>query len=228
MRHENTDPSNDTRPVAALVIPLFDLWGRGRDGCQVVSLRASFLVCSLLVSTGCAGGLPAVWITDLPLQKEVTRILPGDTLDVQVKDQLKLSGAFPVRTNGTYSQPVVGELKVVGLTEQEAALMLSKNLKGIVVEPLVTISIGQRKAIKIPVLGEVNSVGTVTVELGDGMLQLIAAVGGLGDFANKSQIYVIRRDPRLIRIRFNYDALVGGDRKHVNFALKEGDVVVVK
>ncbi len=185
-------------------------------------------MCSLLVSTGCASGLPSVWITDLPRQKEIVRILPGDTLDIAVKDQLKLSGAFPVRNNGTYAQPVVGELTVAGLTEQEAAAMLSKNLKGIVVQPLVTVSIAKRKAIKIPVLGEVNSVGSATIEMGDGMLQLIAAVGGLGDFANKSQIYVIRREPRLIRIRFDYDALVGGERKHVDFILREGDVVVVK
>ncbi len=92
----------------------------------------------------------------------------------------------------------------------------------------MTVSIAQRKPIQVPVLGEVNAVGVVSVQLGSGMLELVAAVGGLSTFANKSQIYVIRREPRLTRIRFDYDALVGGDRKHVEFRLREGDVVVVK
>lgn len=194
----------------------------------VVSLKTGLFTSLLLLSTGCASSLPSVWITDLPIRTEVVRILAGDTLDVQVKDQQQLSGSFPVRENGSYAQPVVGDLMVVGLTEQEAAQMLSKNLKGIVVNPLVTMSIAQRKPIQIPVLGEVNSVGVVSVQLGAGMLDLVAAVGGLSTFASKSQIYVIRREPRLTRIRFDYDALVGGERKHIEFRLQEGDVVVVK
>ena len=207
---------------------MFDLGLAPRHGSPVVSLKIGLVASALLFSAGCTSSLPSVWITDLPRQKEVVRILPGDSLDVQVKDQLQLSGSFPVRENGTYAQPVVGDLSVVNLTEQEAAQMLSKNLKGIVINPLVTVSIAQRKPIQVPVLGEVNSVGVVSVQLGSGMLELVAAVGGLSTFANKSQIYVIRREPRLTRIRFDYDALVGGDRKHVEFMLKEGDVVVVK
>ena len=61
-----------------------------------------------------------------------------------------------------------------------------------------------------------------------GMLRLLAAVGSITDFASRTGIYVIRREPKLIRIRFDYDALLGGERKHVEFQLKEGDVVVVE
>lgn len=190
--------------------------------------KAVALSTSLWLLAGCSSSLPSVWIKDLPLQKQELRILPGDELDVQVKDQQKLSGKFAVRPNGTYSQPIVGELAVSGLTEPEAAKVLSRSLDGIVVNPLVTISISKRKKISIPVLGEVKNVGVKSIQLGDGMLELMAAVGGLSDFASTSGIYVIRRKPRLIRIRFDYDDLVGGERKHVEFQFKEGDVVVVK
>lgn len=182
----------------------------------------------LALSTGCSSTLPSVWVTDLPLERKERRILAGDELEVRVKDQQKLSGKFIVRENGTYAQPIVGELPVVGLTEAQAAQALSKTLQGIVVDPLVTVTISKRKPIQVPVLGEVKSVGVRKVQLGDGMLELLADVGGLSDFASKSGIYVIRRDPELVRIRFDYDALVGGERKHVEFELKEGDVVVVK
>jgi protein involved in polysaccharide export with SLBB domain len=181
-----------------------------------------------LGGAGCAGTLPSVWVTDLPIQQEETRILVGDELAVEVKDQEKLSGVFLVRGNGTYAQPVVGELPVQGLSEPEAAQLLARLLKGIVVEPRVTVTISKRKAIDVPVLGEVKSVGVVSLPLDSNMHQLLAKVGGLSEFASKTGIYILRKAPKVIRIRFDYDALLGGERHHAEFKLKEGDVLVVK
>ncbi|MCA9555425.1 MAG: polysaccharide biosynthesis/export family protein [Myxococcales bacterium] len=169
-----------------------------------------------------------MWVTDLPIEQDEDKILIGDELAVEVKDQEKLSGLFPVRANGTYAQPVVGEIPVQGLTEPEAAQLLARLLKGIVVEPRVTITINKRKAIDVPVLGEVRSVGVVSLPLDSSMHELLAKVGGLNEFASKSGIYILRKDPKLTRIRFDYDALLGGERHHAEFKLKEGDVLVVK
>ena len=214
--------------LGARGVQTFDLEGRPGDS---EAVRASLPLLSIglsLVASGCASSLPSVWVTDLPLETEVERIVTGDTLEVQVKGQEKLSGSFPVRQNGTFAQPVVGDFPAVGLTEQEVAQALSKALDGIVVNPLVTVSIAKRRPVTIPVLGEVTNVGVVTIELGDGLLDVMALVSGLSDFASRTGIYVIRREPRLVRIRFDYDALLGGERKHVEFKLKEGDVIVVK
>lgn len=194
-------------------------------------MRSNLLLLALgtsLLASGCAASLPSVWVTDYPMSREEARILPGDELDVQVKGQQQLSGRFPVRQNGTYAQPIVGDMPIAGLTEQEAAQALSKALDGTIVNPLVTVSISRRKPIQIPVLGEVRTVGVVTIQLGDGLLDVIAMAQGLTDFASQTGLYVIRREPKLIRIRFDYDALIGGELKHVSFKLKEGDVVVVK
>lgn len=186
------------------------------------------IVAWVALLSGCAANLPYVWVNELPPQDKVERLRSGDTLSVQVKDQKQLSGNFPVRDNGTYLQPLVGDIPVEGLTPREASVQLAKLLKGIVVEPLVAITISKRRPIDVPVLGEVRQGGVIQVTAGSTLIRLMAQVGGLNEFASKTGIYVLRRTPRLVRIRFDYDALVGGERRHMEFEIQEGDVVIVR
>ena len=59
-------------------------------------------------------------------------------------------------------------------------------------------------------------------------LFLNAQGGGLTEFADEDDIYVVRKYPSLTRIRFRYQDLVGGVGKSVTFVLRDGDVVVVE
>jgi polysaccharide export outer membrane protein len=77
-------------------------------------------------------------------------------------------------------------------------------------------------------VGEVVRAGTVTIETNGGVVQALANAGGLTEYADRDRIFVLRKYPSSLRIRFTYDALVRHDPKAVAFTLQGGDVVVVE
>ena len=186
----------------------------------------------LLVGVGacaaCGPSRPYVWVKNFPADDGARRIQAGDTLAVAVKDQSDLSGSFTVRENGAYAQPVVGQIRVAGLTEAEASKRLAGLLDGIVVDPKVAVTVVTPRPVRVAVLGEVTTGGQYTVEYNESILSVLARAGGLSPFADRDGIYVIRKRPELVRIRFRYDDLKGGDPAATRFRLHDGDVIVVE
>lgn len=184
---------------------------------------------SFTLVSACAGSHDYVWVKDLPPEDEVARIRVGDTLSVLVKGQESLSGDFPVREDGTYLQPVVGPIEVLGKTASEVEIILENRLaEGIVTSPDAAVAIGESRVLKIHVLGEVEEPGTVDAEPTDTLLSVLAKAGGLTEFARRSHIYVVRSRPEVVRIRFTYADLTGGDPAALGFRFRDGDAVVVE
>ncbi|MEQ9496629.1 MAG: polysaccharide biosynthesis/export family protein [Deltaproteobacteria bacterium] len=181
-----------------------------------------------LLTFGCSSTLPFVWVHDLPRDDNPAQIRPGDAISVVVKNQKQLTGEFKVGQQGTYVQPLVGTIRVAGLTPAAAAQQLAAQLDGIVVDPLVSVAITQPADLTIGILGEVKKPGTLQVPYGTNMLDIMARVGGLTQFADTEAIFVIRAKPRPVRIRFKYDFLIGGDPRSLSFPLRDGDVVHVE
>ena len=180
---------------------------------------------------GCAGSQgPWIWVHELPPQaREAPRIKAGDTLRVTIRDQGTMSGDFKVQPNGTYVQPQLGAVAVVSLTEKRAAARLAQLLKGVLVDPQVNVAIAVPGNNRLSVIGEVTRSGRVELSPDGGMLELLALVGGLTQFADRSGIYVIRKTGKSsLRVRFDYDRLVVGDPQSVAFKLRDGDIVTVK
>jgi len=75
------------------------------------------------------------------------------------------------------------------------------------------------------VVGNVRKAGTFPVDPRSGVLQALAAAGGLGEFADPDRIFVLRKGDR---IRFTYKALIRAERRAAAFRLRAGDVVVVE
>ena len=191
------------------------------------------MLCSVLlvVAAGCAAPQPFVWASRLGKPDEQTatyRIGPGDEIYVLVAEQQALSGTFTVGPDGGYIQPVVGNVVINGLTTKEAAQQLTARLAGILVRPQVTISVTKRRPIRVSVLGEVQHPGRYELPYEEGILAAIAMGGGLTEFADKDSIYVVRREPHLLRIRFRMRDLAGPEATSARFRLNDSDVVVVE
>ena len=153
----------------------------------------------------------------------------GDTLSVLVRGQESLSGDFVVREDGTYLQPVVGPIEVEGKTAAQVEIVLEDALAdGIVTRPEAAVAIGESSILKIHVLGEVDSPGTVEVAASDSLLTVLAKAGGLTEFARRDHIYVVRKKPQIRRIRFRYSDLVGADPAALGFQFRDGDAVVIE
>lgn len=158
-------------------------------------------------------------------------IAPGDTLQVRVFQQEAMSARVRVRADGKVSLPLVNDLPAAGKTPTALAGELQIRLKDFINNPVVTVSLEESRPLSVSVLGEVLRAGVVTLEPGSGVLQALAAAGGLTDFAHKNGLFVLRKlpgEPAPRRIRFHWDALTRGEGRGARFVLQPGDVVVAE
>ena len=187
----------------------------------------------LLAVAACAAGHgPYTWVDDYPPAKVVTTgyvIGVGDLLSIQVWQQENLSSRERVRPDGNVSIPLVGEVLVVGRAPADVAHDLEKLLKerNFVLDPRVSVNVEEVKPMSIAVLGKLVHPGTFNIEPGAGVAEALASAGGLTDFAHKDQIYVIRRTPKPVKVRFSYEQLTSQTGSAPLFRLRSGDVIVV-
>jgi polysaccharide export outer membrane protein len=157
------------------------------------------------------------------------RVGPSDVLSVVVWKQPDLSvGQIPIRPDGFISLPLVGEIKVAGLTTVEIKEAITERMKEYVTDPNVTVIVIQVNYPVAFVIGGVNRPGPVQIRQDTTMLQLVAMAGGFSPFANKSHVHLLRREGgKEVRIRFNYDQVVKGKHLEQNVIVRPGDVIVV-
>jgi polysaccharide export outer membrane protein len=90
------------------------------------------------------------------------------------------------------------------------------------------VSVTKRRPIRVSVLGEVKQPGRFELEYDESLLSAVARGGGLTEYADRDSIYVVRREPHLLRIRFRFRDLAGPEAISARFRLNDGDVVVVE
>ncbi|HWV38902.1 MAG TPA: polysaccharide biosynthesis/export family protein [Vulgatibacter sp.] len=160
------------------------------------------------------------------------RIAARDVISVRVWNQESMGmERARVREDGKISLPFLKDVSVVGMTPNELSEKLQKELVSLIVEPIVTVTLEEPAPLNVSVIGEVATAGAFTMPRPAGVLQAIAAAGGLTPYADRDSIYVLRRLAPAIpptRIRFRYRDLTSGGTPAAAFLLKSGDVVVVE
>jgi polysaccharide export outer membrane protein len=107
------------------------------------------------------------------------RFAPGDRLTVAVFDEPQLSGDFFIDGGGQVLLPVVGSVKISGLTLAKAQELIQKQLAdGVLVRPAVSVRIKEYRPIFVT--GAVKRAGSYRFILGESVKAAIAAAGGLG------------------------------------------------
>ena len=194
--------------------------------------RTSFVAAALLLG-GCGGAGRYVWVTDLPATAAAPAnaeylVHDGDVLNVRVFDQDALSTRARVRSDGRIAMPGIGDIEVRGKKPSSLKLELEARLKGYVNAPSVTVTVDEFQPITIAVLGEVSRQGTFLSDPRATIAQVLAAAGGLTEYASRDSIYVVRAAPEPMRIRFTWDDIRRGEPHTEAFALRQGDLVVVE
>jgi len=196
-----------------------------------VGLRVAPLAALLLALAACGGGRSLsdyTWIDQYPqpVRAEAPYVIAaGDLLTVRVQGQEGMSGRSRVRDDGNISLPFLNDVVAVDLTPLQLADQIQARLKEFVVRPVVVVSVEESRPFEASVVGNVRKAGTFPVDARSGVLQALAAAGGLGEFADPDRIFVLRRGDR---IRFTYKALIQAERRAAAFRLRAGDVVVVE
>ena len=170
-----------------------------------------------------------VWVQDLPEQARATpddlyHVDSGDLLDIKVYNEERFSTKTRVRADGRITFSMIGDVDVRGRTPTEVASLLAQGLKRLLNAPIITVAVEEARPISISVIGEAASPGLYNIQARSGVLQAIAQAGGLTEFADYDQIYVVRKAPPQ-RIRFNYYGLTNNDTAAASFVLQNGDVI---
>jgi polysaccharide biosynthesis/export protein len=193
---------------------------------RVISLGLAAVV-------SCAQVGPFVWVdeytppADDPAGNDY-RIAPGDVLSVNVYRQEGMSTRERVRQDGKVSLPLLHDVQAAGLSPSQLAEQIQIRLKQFINVPVVTVAVEEMRPLVVPVLGEVGHPGQYTLEKNAGILEALAAAGGLTEFAHRDRVFVLRQKPALVRIRFRFEALSRGQGRGIAFRLQPGDAVVVE
>lgn len=157
------------------------------------------------------------------------KIGPGDLLEVSVYGEDSLNKKdLVVRPDGNMSFPLVGDVKVGGLTTSQAKDELEKSLREFVPGAVVALNVGQLGSLQYYVVGKVNKPGMFNVAKPLTVLQALAMAGGLTPFASESSILVVRNSgKKTVNLPFNYKEIRKGRNIEQNITLERGDVVVV-
>lgn len=177
---------------------------------------------------GCAARSQDIWVDDYAQAVQSTGtyvVAPGDLLSIRVQGQEGMSSKSRVRDDGKVSLPFLNDVQAIGLTPLQLAERIQVRLKEFVLAPVVVVSLEESRPLEFSVVGNVKKAGTFQLDPRSGVLQALAAAGGLGEFASSDRIFVLRQGTR---IRFTYQALTRADRRAAIFRLRPGDIVVVE
>jgi len=158
-------------------------------------------------------------------------IVAGDLLQVTVFQQEANSARVRVRADGRVSLPLLNDQLAAGKTPAAFAAEVQQKLRPFINNPLVTVSLEEPRPLTVSVVGEVVRAGTHPLEAGAGVLQALAAAGGLSEFAHRDGIFVLRTvagSATTTRIRFTWDQLSRAEGRVGQFTLMASDVVVVE
>jgi polysaccharide export outer membrane protein len=135
---------------------------------------------------------------------------------------------YLVNPKGEIAFPIIGILKVAGITKSELATMLTKQLEDrkLLVDPIVTI---RHLNFRVSVLGEVSNPGVFTVP--NERLSLLEALGLAGDitiYGKKSNVLIIREDENanktMNRVNMNTDSIFTSPF----YYLRSNDIIYVE
>jgi polysaccharide export outer membrane protein len=115
----------------------------------------------------------------LPAQAASYVVGPQDVLIITFYDQPELTGKFTVETDGTFTYPLIGRVRVGGITLRDVEALLRKELvgQGFFRDPQITVSVEQYRSQKIYIVGEVRTPGAYPMS---GDMRLVEALALAG------------------------------------------------
>jgi polysaccharide export outer membrane protein len=153
---------------------------------------------------------------------------PLDVLQVSVWNAQNLSGIFDVGSDGTIQYPILGPVKVEGLSQTEAAHMLREKLVGPVFRetepPEVNVQLLRNNSKKYFVYGQVGHPGEFPLVTEMTVMEALANVGGFTPLANRKKIRILRGTEVHY---FNYEEVSKGKKLQQDIKLQNGDRIFV-
>jgi polysaccharide export outer membrane protein len=159
--------------------------------------------------------------------REAYRIDVGDVLEINVWKEVELTRGATVRLDGMISLPLIGDVLAAGYTPMELAKSLEEKIGEIIEEPTVTVILTASNSRVYYMVGNISG-GEYALNTPINLLQAIARAGGLGEWADKDNIMIVRRSSgKDEMVFFDYKKFVKGKDLSQNIMVHYGDTIVV-
>ena len=167
----------------------------------------------------------------VPADQQEYRIGPGDALKVFVFNQPDLSVEVPVRPDGLVSTPLVEDMQAAGKTPSQLARDMEKKLAEYIRSPSVNVIVTGfvgNYGDQVRVVGQAAHPQALPYRSGMTVLDVMIAVGGLGEFAAGNRARLIRRvDGKNTETRVRLDDLLNDGDIKANMQVQPGDVLII-
>lgn len=159
------------------------------------------------------------------------RIGPGDVLNVFVFNQPDLSVTVPVRPDGLVSTPLVENMQAAGKTPSDLGRDMEKVLAEYVRTPKVNIIVTNfvgTYADQVRVVGQAAHPQSLPYRNGMTLLDVMIAVGGLGEFAAGNRARLVRKQGgKSVEMRVRLQDLLNDGDIGANLPIQPGDVLII-
>ena len=159
------------------------------------------------------------------VSSETYQLSPGDIIYVSVEGEELLTRECQVNGAGTISYPMLGDVPVAGLTSAGLQAALQEGLQKYLRHPQVLVTVRQygQSGTTVFVMGEVKSPGAYPLASASGLMQALAAAGGLTETA-AAQVTILSSRTGLSRV-VPLSEVTGGS---AGALLQPGDVILVQ
>ena len=200
---------------------------------------------SLVLSLSPLSGLRAQGL--LADQDDAYILGPGDSLNLRFLAATELSGAVSLLNDGTASLPLLGNVRLTGLTLSQASQWLEKLYKRQLLRPELQLSVATPRPLRVALVGQVSAPGLYTLSpagnesRGDvavtnaglpTLVDAIAKAGGITALADLRSVMLQRRLPgeagAYKRTRLNLLALIFEGDQQQNPLLFDGDTIRIE
>src|SRR5690606_19735488 len=161
--------------------------------------------------------------TDVPLG-------PGDVVKISVFGNDDLSLETRISEAGTITYPLIGEVKVGGLStgqaERKIADMLDRG--GFIRNPQVSMMVSEMQSQQVSVLGQVNKPGRYPVDGKRNLTDVLALAGGMTPDAGDTIVLMRTRDGKTTKETIDLEKMMGSSDPNSNPQMMAGDSLYVE
>jgi polysaccharide export outer membrane protein len=155
---------------------------------------------------------------------------PGDIVKINVYNNPDLTTEAELSQNGTISFPLIGEVRIGGLSRAEAEKAISARLGegGFVPNAHVNMLVLQYRSQQVSVIGEVNKPGKYPITQKVTVTDLIAMAGGIGPKGG-NMVTIIKKDGngRTAQYEVDFKGLLSGGNPETNVRIDSEDIIYV-
>ncbi|GBF82315.1 polysaccharide export protein [Aphanothece sacrum FPU1] len=157
----------------------------------------------------------------------------GDRIKVTVSPVQEYGGDYQVLVDGTLALPILGNIRVEGLSITQLTDILSKQYAQYVKRPIVTVSLTAPRPLRIGIAGEINSPGSYLLSVAEGqkfpsVTQLIQQAGGLTTVADLNRVQIRRQfKGETLILNLNLWKLLKEGNLTQDITLRDGDSIFI-